>query len=83
MTAQKGKVSKTESLCSSSQPEGVTEDSEDSDSESFFDIVEIFYNSARAFMRRPEALGEPVFSSPEKARPDLVDMYRQSPSGVE
>ncbi|KAK1891237.1 Transposon TX1 uncharacterized 82 kDa protein, partial [Dissostichus eleginoides] len=29
--AQKGKVSKTESLCSSSQPEGVTEDSEDSD----------------------------------------------------
>ncbi|KAK1905748.1 Solute carrier family 2 facilitated glucose transporter member 1, partial [Dissostichus eleginoides] len=38
--AQKGKVSKTESLCSSSQPEGVTEDSEDSDSESFFDIVE-------------------------------------------
>ncbi|KAK1894882.1 Transposon TX1 uncharacterized 82 kDa protein [Dissostichus eleginoides] len=99
--AQKGKVSKTESLCSSSQPEGVTEDSEDS--ESFFDIVEvekgeeysfqrirsflagtkgmravkieiffadlqIFHNSARAFMRRPEALGEPVFSSPEKAR---------------
>ncbi|KAI9522500.1 hypothetical protein NQZ68_035344, partial [Dissostichus eleginoides] len=38
--AQKGKVSKTESLCSSSQPEGVTEDSEGSDSESFFDIVE-------------------------------------------
>ncbi|KAF3854421.1 hypothetical protein F7725_022476 [Dissostichus mawsoni] len=90
--AQKGKVSKTESLCSSSQPEGVTEDSEDSDSELFFDIVEvekgeeysfqrirsflagtkgmraIFHNSARAFMRRPEALGEPVFSSPEKAR---------------
>ncbi|KAF3854299.1 hypothetical protein F7725_022354 [Dissostichus mawsoni] len=39
--AQKGKVSKTESLCSSSQPEGVTEDSEGSDSESFFDIVEV------------------------------------------
>ena len=101
--AQKAKVSKKESLCSSSQPEGVSEDSEESDSESFFDIVEvakgeeysfqrirsflantkgwrgvklddffadvqIFHNTARVLMRRTEALGEPFFSGPEKAR---------------
>ena len=36
--------------------------------EIFFADLQIFHNSAKALMRRPEALGEPVFSSPEKAR---------------
>ncbi|KAK1901016.1 Kynurenine formamidase [Dissostichus eleginoides] len=49
--AQKVKVSKTESLCSSSQPEGVTEDSEGSDSESFFDIVEVEKGEEYSFQR--------------------------------
>ncbi|KAK1904441.1 DNA gyrase subunit A [Dissostichus eleginoides] len=51
IVAQKGKVSKTESLCSFSQPEGVTEDSEDSDSASFFDIIEVEKGEEYSFQR--------------------------------